>query len=73
MRMYGDLISVFGAIFLIMTVIGGMRMKKVADPNCPEDVYDVEMNHKWYKIFMWLWGSVTAIGLVLLFIETCAI
>ena len=68
--MYGDLITVFGGIFLIMTLIGGMKMKKeVTDPNCKQDIYNVAMNHKWYKILLWLWGSVTVIGLILLFIE----
>lgn len=69
--MYGDLLTVFGGIFLILTLVRGMIMKKsVTDPNCPEDVHNVEMNKKWYKIALWVWGSVTVIGLILLFIET---
>lgn len=68
--MYGDLITVFGGIFLIMTLIGGMRMKKeVTDPNCAEDVHNVRMNLKWYKGLLWLWGSVTSIGVILLLLE----
>lgn len=69
--MYGDLLTVFGGIFLILTLVRGMIMKKeVTDSNCPEDVHNVEMNKKWYKIALWVWGSVTVIGLILLFIET---
>lgn len=68
--MYGDLLSVFGGIFLIMTIIGGTRMQKeVTYQSCGEDVKDVENNLKWYKRLLWLWGSVTAIGLILLLLE----
>ena len=61
-----DVMFVFGGIFLIMTIIGGQRMKtEVTDPDCPEDVENVEKNIKWYRGLLLLWGSITMIGGIL--------
>lgn len=59
--------SVFGGIFLIISIIAYLTMdKKVENPNCPEDVRSVAFNKKWGKIVLIANSIIVAIGLICL-------
>lgn len=59
--------SVFGGIFLIISIIAYLTMdKKVENPNCPEDVRSVAYNKKWGKIILIANSIIVAIGLICL-------
>lgn len=59
--------SVFGGIFLIISIITYLTMdKKVENPNCPEDVRSVAFNKKWGKIILIINSIIVAIGLICL-------
>lgn len=59
--------SVFGGIFLIISIIAYLTMdKKVENPNCPEDVRSVAFNKKWGKIILIANSIIVAIGLICL-------
>ena len=67
MEAIGTICLVFGGIFLIMTIINYILMKKeVTDPNCPEDVNGVAYNKKWGKIYLIIYSTIVLFGAVIL-------
>ena len=61
--------TVFGTIFLVITIISGMRMKtKVDNPNCPEEVKSVEYNKRVFPIVIGIDVFIILIGLLLYFL-----
>jgi len=69
MEAAGTICLVFGGIFLLMTIINYIFMKKeVTDPNCSEDVNGVAYNKKWGKIYLIIYSAIVLIGAILLLI-----
>lgn len=67
MEELGTIFLVFGGIFLLISIINYIFMKKeVTDPNCPEDVNGVAYNKKWGKIYLIAYSSIVLIGAILL-------
>lgn len=67
MEALGTIMLVFGAIFLVMTIISAVTMKTHVDnPNCPEEVESVEYNKKWAKIYIALYSTITIVGGIIL-------
>ena len=57
--------TVFGGIFLIMSIISYITMQKeVHNPKCPEDVKAVKFNKKWGKIILIGNSIIVLIGLI---------
>lgn len=63
----GNIFSVFGGIFLIMSIISYITMqKKVINPNCKEDVDAVKFNKKYGKVILITNIVIVLIGLICL-------
>lgn len=59
-------LTVFGTIFLIMTIVSGITMKKeVNNPNCPEEVRSVRYNKKWFVIILIVYIVIVLLGIIL--------
>jgi len=66
----GVIFTVFGGIFLFMTIINYIMMQKeVLNPNCHEDVEAVNYNKKWGMIYLIIYFIIVVIGVsILLFL-----
>lgn len=57
--------TVFGGIFLILTIIRYKRMRReVWNPDCPEDVKGVAFNKKWGPRLLVFYSVIVGIGLI---------
>lgn len=58
--------TVFGTIFLVITIISGMRMKtKVDNPNCPDEVKSVKYNKRVFPIVLLIDVIIIIAGIIL--------
>lgn len=61
--------TVFGTIFLVMTIVSGLMMKKeVKNKNCPEEVKAVEYNKKLFPVILAADAAIIILGIILHFI-----
>jgi cbb3-type cytochrome oxidase subunit 3 len=69
MEYLGIALTLFGGIFLLITIISYFTMQKeIINPNCPQDVKDVAYNKKWGKIYLTIYSIAVVFGVMLLLI-----
>ncbi len=57
---------VFGAIFLLVTLVAGKYMMKVPEnPSCSENIESVKNNKRNYKVLLIVSSVMIAVGLIL--------